>query len=91
MIEPELEARVVQRWEAGKGFPSGDRLLKMLRQCKDKKSLLEFGIDIAHGGEQYPSEQIPHKGKDLVDTSPVARKRQDGRLIGKHQKTTMPK
>ena len=55
MIDSELEARMVQRWEAGEGFPSGDRLLKMLRNC-DKESLAKFGIDV---GRYVRVESVP--------------------------------
>ena len=67
MIEDELEGRGVQRWEACESIPSGDRMLRMLRECKDKESLGYFGIDISEGASIIPSackEELPKEEEE---------------------------
>lgn len=82
--------RYIQRWENGKVMPTGDSMLKLLQPfCPDRESLAEFGLDISHLQGQYskphvaPKELVP----DLVDRSPIAKRRPDGRLIPKYLKS----
>lgn len=70
----------VQKWEAGKSPPSGDRLIKMLQMCPDRESFEAFGIAIPSTIDTAPGQAYKGEGQVAEKAEPKRPLRADGRI-----------